>query len=65
MEFTEKARMKLEHWITHNEHHQEDYENFAHQLEEAGKAESARYLKEMMELTTRSTACLKKALEAL
>lgn len=65
MEFVEKARIMLERWITHNDHHQEEYEVFAGQLEEAGKVESARYVREMMELNSRSTACLKKALKAL
>lgn len=65
MEFMEKARIMLEHWITHNEHHQEEYEEFADQLEGAGKAESARHVREMIELASRSSACLRKALEAL
>lgn len=65
MEFVEKAKIMLEHWITHNEHHQEEYEMFAEQLEGAGKEESVRYVREMTELTSRSTQCLKKALKAL
>jgi hypothetical protein len=65
MEFVEKAKIMLEHWITHNDHHQEEYEMFGEQLEGAGKEESARYVREMTELTSRSTQCLKKALKAL
>jgi len=65
MEFKEKARIRLEHWIDHNEHHLEDYEQFASELEDAGKLDSARSIREMMDLTAKSTACLKKALEAL
>ena len=65
MDFGEKARMKLEHWITHNEHHEEDYEAFAEQLEAAGMGESAGYVREMKALTAKSTACLKKALKAM
>lgn len=65
MELVEKARIRLEHWITHNDHHHEEYEMFARQLEEAGKTESAKYIKEMMELTSKSTECLKKALKGL
>jgi hypothetical protein len=34
-------------------------------LEEAGKIESARHLKEMIQLSARSTECLKKAMKAL
>ncbi len=38
---------------------------FAKELEEAGKIESARHLKDMISLTTRSTECLRKAMKAL
>ena len=65
MEFVEKAKIMLERWIDHSDHHQEEYGAFADQLEEVGKAESARYVREMTELTSKSTACLKKALKAL
>ena len=65
MESIEKAKIRLEHWITHNEHHYEEYETFADQLEEAGKTDSAKYVREMMTLTTQSTECLKEALKRL
>lgn len=65
MDFSEKARIRLEHWITHSDHHQEEYGLFAEQLEGAGKTESAKYIKEMIELSGRSTDCLRKALKAL
>ena len=65
MESIEKAKVRLEHWITHNEHHYEDYKAFADQLEKSGKTESARCVREMMELTSKSTTCLKQALEFL
>jgi len=65
MEFMEKARIRLEHWIHHSEEHYEEYSSFTKELEEAGKIESARHLKDMISLTTRSTECLKKAMKAL
>ena len=65
MEFIEKAKIRLEHWIAHNDQHQEEYERFSGQLEGEGKTESAKYLREMMELTSKSTECLRKALKAL
>ena len=65
MESIEKAKIRLEHWITHNEHHYEEYETFADQLEKAGKTDSANFVREMMTLTTKSTACLKEALKHL
>ena len=65
MEFTEKARIRLEHWITHNDHHVEEYETFAGQLEQEGKTDSARHVREMMGLLTKSTECLRRAVEGL
>lgn len=65
MEFMEKAKERIEHWIHHSEHHNEEYEMFAEQLEEAGNSESAGYIREMIDLTSKSTKCLRKALEAL
>jgi len=65
MEFVEKARIRLEHWIHHSEDHYEEYASFAKELEEAGKIESARHLREMIGLTSRSTEYLKKAKNAL
>jgi len=65
MEFVEKARIRLEHWIHHSEDHYAEYVSFAKELEEAGKIESARHLREMIGLTSRSTEYLKKAKNAL
>ncbi len=65
MDFVERATIRLEHWITHNDHHQEEYEMFVEQLEEAGKKESAAQVRQMISLTSESTDCLRKALKAL
>ena len=65
MEFLEKAKTRLEHWVHHNEHHGDDYEEFAKQLEEAGKPESASHIRDMIELTKQTTECLQKALDEL
>ena len=65
MEFIEKAKVRIEHWMHHNEHHIEEYEMFAEQLEEAGKKDSAASIREMISLTSRSSECLKKTLESL
>ena len=35
MDFMEKAKIRLDHWISHNDSHCEEYEAFAKQLEEA------------------------------
>ena len=65
MDFVEKAKIRLEHWITHNDHHQEEYEIFAEQLQDAGKKESSDNIREMMKLTAKGTDCLRKALKAI
>ena len=65
MEMNEKAKIRLEHWITHNDHHQEEYEMFAEQLESQGKMESAKYIRKIKALTLESTDYLRKALAAL
>ena len=65
MDFIEKALVRLNHWIAHNESHQEEYEKFAAQLQEAGETASALQIREMVVLSEKSTECLRKALEAL
>ena len=61
----EKAKIRLQSWITHNDHHQEEYEMFAEQLEEANKTDSAKHMREMIELNSKSNECLRQALKAL
>ncbi len=65
MEFVEKSRIILERWISHSDHHLEEYAAFANELEGAGKMESANAVREMAELTSKSSECLKRALKAL
>ena len=65
MDFVEKARIRVEHWLTHNDHHQEEYEMFAEQLGDAGKKESAEHVREMIELAARCNECLRMALKSL
>jgi len=65
MDFIEKAKIRLERWITHDQHHMEEYEDFLKKLQEAGKQESADHIREMIVLTAKSTECLHKALDAL
>ena len=65
MDYQEKAKIRIEHWISHSEHHQEDYEAFADELEQMGKSESAGFIREMTALTAESTECLRNALKAL
>jgi len=65
MDFVEKAKIRLEHWLTHNTHHVEEYKKFAEELKKAGRSESARYMEEMIELVMKSNECLESALKAL
>jgi predicted DNA-binding protein len=65
MDFLEKAKIRMEHWIGHNDQHQEEYENFARELEKAGKKKSAEYIREMIELTAKTADCLSNAVKAL
>jgi len=65
MDLMEKAKIRLQSWITHNDHHQEEYEMFAEQLEEASRTESAKHIREMIELNSKSNECLRQALKAL
>ena len=65
MDPIEKARIRMEHWITHNDHHQEEYEVLAEQLAEAGKQGSAEHIRKMIGFSAKATDCLRKALESL
>lgn len=65
MDEVERARVRLEHWIQHNDHHQEEYETLARLLDGEGKKESAEYIREMISLSVKSNDYLRKALSAL
>ena len=65
MEFIEKARVRLNHWIAHNDSHQEEYGKFAASLEEAGQTASALQVREMVGLSKKSSECLRRALQSL
>ena len=65
MEFVEKARVRLNHWLAHNDSHQQEYEKFAAELEAAGRTASALQIREMVTLSAKSGECLRKALQSL
>ncbi len=65
MDFEEKARIRMEHWLSHGRSHLEEYRNFARELETAGKGASAAALEEMAQLTEQGLKSLQNALEAL
>ena len=65
MEFQEKTRIRLEHWIKHDQGHLEEYQEFALQLEEAGHTDSAQAVKAKADYTQKGLECLQKALNGL
>ena len=65
MDFVEKARIRMEHWMTHNDHHHEEYQMFLEQLEDAGKTKSAAQIREMIQLSSRMNDCLRNAMKEI
>lgn len=65
MDFTEKAKVRLEHWLEHNDEHLQQYEAFARELKAGGKTECAEKILEAAELTARGSESLRRAIEAL
>ena len=60
-----QAKVRMESWIRHNDHHKEEYELLADNLEAAGKSESATFVREMTGLMEQGNESLRKALNAL
>jgi hypothetical protein len=65
MEFIEKAKIRIEHWINHNVSHSHEYQELARRLDSAGKPESANYIREMSTIITSGNEKLGMALQHL
>ncbi len=65
MEFEEKAKIRMEHWIRHGRSHLEEYRGFSRDLEAAGKSASAQAVSQMAEYTQKGLASLENALAVL
>ena len=65
MKIVDKSAVRIKHWMEHNDHHIEEYDSFAKQLDESGLHTSAQHIREMAELTRKTGGCLRKALLAL
>ena len=65
MEFQEKARIQIEHWMEHNTNHESEYERFAGQLEENGFPQAAEHIRELVRLTKEGTRSLQMARNAI
>lgn len=65
MDFKEKAKIRLQHWLSHNESHVDDYRRFADELETAGLTASRQALGEAIDLTEQGNAAFRRALDLL
>ena len=65
MDTLEKARVRMQHWIEHNDQHQQEYEAFAQELEQAGKKDAAAEVRALSELTAKGSEHLRQAIAAL
>ena len=65
MDFDEKARIRLEHWLKHADDHMSEYSSFARELESAGKTTSAELVHEIANLAEKSKDLLEQALQKL
>ncbi len=65
MDFREKAQIKMEHWIEHNDKHIQEYEEFARELDNEGHTQAAAHVRELAELTGKSSQSLRQAVAAL
>lgn len=65
MDLTEKAKIRIDHWIQHNESHEREYTTFAEELKSAGQSECAQHILELAKLTADGSKALRRALDAL
>lgn len=65
MDFNGAAKVRVTQWITHNELHQAEYEEFADRSEQYASKEFAEHIHEMVRLTAKTTECLRKSLRFL
>lgn len=65
MEFKEKAKIRIQHWLKHNQEHAQEYQNMARELEANGLPEVAEAIMALAKNTELGSACLQKAISAL
>lgn len=65
MNFNGAAKVRVTQWITHNELHRKEYEEFAERSAKYGTPEFAKHIRDMLNLTVKTTDCLRKSLEHL
>lgn len=62
MEFEEKAKIRIEHWLNHTAGHIDGYRQLAEELENTGYRDIARHIRATMALTASCAKCLEGAL---
>ena len=62
MEFREKARLRIEHWMKQSADHVREYSKFADELENSGYSDAADNIREIATITSKCDHCLKNAL---
>jgi len=65
MDFLDKAKIRITYWMSHSDHHLNEYITFAEQLAEEGKTAASRHIEEVVSLTMRMNDTMKKALQEL
>ena len=65
MDFREKAKIRMEHWLIHDQGHLAEHHEFAQQLSQAGLSESAAAIREMADCLAQGMDCLQRALAVL
>ncbi len=65
MDYMEKLKKRLNHWMEHNNKHMEEYEKLAEELKSKGLDDVANYILNLIKHTEKMNEDLKKALEEL
>lgn len=65
MDFSDKAKIRIKHWLMHNEGHITEYGRFVEELEAEGMQSGAGHIREMIAWTAKSNACLREALKVI
>jgi hypothetical protein len=65
MDFSDKAKIRIKHWLMHNESHINEYGRFIEELEAAGMQAGAVHIREMIAWTAKGNACLREALKEI
>ncbi|WP_461833467.1 hypothetical protein [Desulfothermus sp.] len=65
MEYTEKVKKRLEHWMEHNNKHMEEYKKLADELKSNGLESASKYILNLVEHTQNMNREIQEALKNL